>query len=225
MCGRYTITTQHTKIVQRWPFPSELPDIRKLVPSYNIAPSQKVVAAWWGPNGKALTGMRWGFLPPWAKDVAVGYKMINARSETIAEKPTFRKAFKEQRCLIVADGFYEWQKTGKTKQPVRIVLKSLELFAFAGLWSAWKDPETKAEILSCAIVTCAANTLLTPVHDRMPVILKKDAEEAWLDNELKDPAALQPVLHPYPDDEMEFYSVSPSVNAPTVNKPSLIDPV
>lgn len=168
--------------------------------------------------------MRWGFLPPWAKDVSVGYKMINARSETIAEKPTFKRAFKEQRCLIIADGFYEWKKTGKEKQPVRIVLKSKGLFAFAGLWSAWTEPDSKKELVTCAIITCAANSLLKQVHDRMPVILGKDEEEAWLDKALKEPADLSSLLRPYPDDEMEFYPVSKLVNAATVNEPSLVHP-
>ena len=223
MCGRYTITTTYAKLVQRWPYPADDAAIRKLIPSYNIAPSQKIIAAWSGRDGVALTGMRWGFLPPWAKDAAVGYKMINARSETIADKPSFRKAFKDQRCLSIADGFYEWQKKGKEKQPVRIVLKSRELFAFAGLWSAWTDPASKKEIVTCAIVTCAANSLLKQVHDRMPAILHPDQEDTWLDEGVKDPADLLPLLHPFPDDDMEFYAVSKAVNTATVNRPSLVD--
>ena len=201
MCGRYTITTKYAKVVQRWSFPSDDSGIQKLVPSYNIAPSQRVIAAWSGPEGKSLTGMRWGFLPPWAKDVAVGYKMINARAETIAEKPTFKKAFREQRCLVIADGFYEWQKAGKDKQPVRIVLKSRGLFAFAGLWSAWTEPESKKEIVTCAIVTCPSNSLLRQVHDRMPVILRRDAEDAWLDKTPTEPADLMSILRPYSAEE------------------------
>ena len=225
MCGRYTVSVKFARLVQRWPLRPDDPDLQKLVPSYNVAPSHRVVAVWQGPQGKALTAMRWGFLPPWAKDAAAGHRMINARAETIAEKPAFRKAFKEQRCLIVADGFYEWRKDGQGKQPVRIVHKSREPFAFAGLWSAWMEQGAGKEVLSCAIVTCAANALLQPVHDRMPVILKRDEEDDWLDPAVKDPAALLVMLRPYPDDEMEFYAVSPLVNAPTINKPSLIDPV
>lgn len=226
MCGRFTVTTKFAKLLLRWPLPPDRPDLPKIVPSYNIAPSQTVVTAWSGIQGKALTGMRWGFLPPWAKDMSVGYKMINARAETIADKPTFRNAFKEQRCLIIADGFYEWPKTGKEKQPVRIVLKSRELFAFAGIWSAWTEPESNKEIVTCAIITCQANPLLKRVHDRMPVILGRDAEDVWLDKTLKEPAdLLLPMLKPYPDDEMEFYPVSKLVNSATVNEPSLVDPV
>jgi len=225
MCGRYTITTKYAELIQRWSFPSDRPDLQKLIPSYNIAPSQRVIAAWSGTESKALTGMRWGFLPPWAKDASVGYKMINARAETIAEKPTFRNAFKEHRCLIIADGFYEWRRAGKEKQPVRIVLKSRELFAFAGLWSAWTEPESEKEIVTCAIVTCAANSLLKQVHDRMPVILSRDEEDAWLDKTLKEPSELLSMLRSYPDDEMDFYAVSNRVNTATVNELSLVDPV
>ena len=174
MCGRYTITTKYTKLVQRWQFPADDAGIQKLIPSYNIAPSQKVVVVWAGKQGNALTGMRWGLIPPWAKDASVGYKMINARAESVGEKPSFKKAFKEQRCLIIADGFYEWQKKGKEKQPVRIVLRSRELFAFAGVWSTWKEPESNKEIVTCAIVTCEANPLLKEVHDRMPVERRDD---------------------------------------------------
>ena len=225
MCGRYTVTTKLAKVIQQWPLPADLPGLEKLVPSFNILPSRKVLAVWVGSNGKALTSMRWGFLPPWAKDMAAGYKMINARAETLAEKPSFRKAFREQRCLIIADGFYEWRKVGKEKRPVRIVLKSRELFAFAGLWSPWTNPETKEKTVSCAIVTCEANSLVKQVHDRMPVILGRDQEDAWLDKGLKEPSDLMPMLKPYPADKMELYPVSRLVNAATVDEPGLIEPV
>jgi putative SOS response-associated peptidase YedK len=150
--------------------------------------------------------------------------MINARAETLAEKPAFRAALKKRRCIIPADGFYEWQKLGKVKQPVRIVLKSREPFGFAGLWEHWKSPEGE-EVLSCTIVTTEANVLLKAVHERMPVILTRDAEVAWLDPKTQEPEKLLPLLRQYPPDEMEFYTVSRDVNSPAVDKASNIEPI
>ena len=224
MCGRFTVTTKYQKIIAAWPLTPDHPSIPNLVPSYNIAPTQNVLAVWNRPTSTTLTVMRWGFLPPWAKDLAEGARMINARAETLAERPSFKRAYREQRCLIIADGFYEWRKTGKDKQPVRIVLKSRALFSFAGLWSIWKDTETGAETVSCAIITCAANVLVQQIHGRMPVILPKAKEVTWLDPALKEPADLQPLLTPYPAHEMEIYPVSKAVNTAAVNNPSLIEP-
>jgi putative SOS response-associated peptidase YedK len=168
--------------------------------------------------------MLWGLIPSWAKDPGIGNRMINARVETLAEKPAFRAALKKRRCIIPADGFYEWQKLGKVKQPVRIVLKSREPFGFAGLWEHWRSPKGE-EVLSCTIITTEANELLKAVHERMPVILTRDAEAAWLDPKTQEPEKLLPLLKQYPLEEMEFYPVSREVNSPAVDKASNIEPL
>jgi putative SOS response-associated peptidase YedK len=178
-----------------------------------------------GDDGKRyMKQMLWGLIPSWAKDPGIGDRMINARVETLAEKPAFRAALKKRRCIIPADGFYEWQKLGKVKQPVRIVLKSREPFGFAGLWEHWRSPEGE-EVLSCTIITTEANDLLKTVHDRMPVILTRDAEAAWLDPKTQDPEKLLRLLKQYPPEELEFYPVSREVNSPAVDKASNIEPL
>ena len=141
--------------------------------------------------------MRWGLIPHWAKDPKIGSRMINARAETVAEKPAFRDALRRRRCLVLADGFYEWQRSGRAKRPMRIVMRSGEPFAFAGLWSVWTDQQSN-RIPSCAIITTEANDLLRPIHYRMPVILPRDLEDLWLDANVDDPGALGNVLAPYP---------------------------
>ena len=150
--------------------------------------------------------------------------MINARAETLSEKPSFRTALKKRRCIIPADGFYEWQKLGKVKQPVHIVLKSREPFGFAGLWEHWKSPEGE-EILTCTIITTEANELLKAVHDRMPVILTREAEDVWLDPKIQEPEKLLPLLKQYPPEAMEYYPVSRQVNSPAVDEPGNIERV
>ena len=167
--------------------------------------------------------MRWGLIPSWAKDPSIGNRMINARGETVAEKPSFRNALQRRRCLVLADGFYEWQKVGKAKRPMRIVLKSREPFAFAGLWESWRNPDGEA-VRSCTIVTTQANEALRPIHERMPVILPREMEEFWLDGDVTDPAALTDVLLSYPDESVEAYEVSSLVNKATNNGPDLIVP-
>ena len=169
--------------------------------------------------------MRWGLIPFWAKDAKIGYRMINARGETVAEKPSFRTALRKRRCLILADGFYEWQKLGgKQKRPMRITLKSGEPFAFAGLWETWKNPEGET-VKSCTIITTSANDYLRPIHDRMPVILPPEMESFWLDKEIDDPIALTSAIAPYPDDEMEAFEVSPLVNNTRNKVPEVMSPV
>ena len=150
--------------------------------------------------------------------------MINARAETVAEKPSFRTALRRRRCLVLADGFYEWQRIGKNKRPMRIVMRSGEPFAFAGLWETWKDPEGIV-IPSCAIITTTPNDLLNPIHNRMPVILPRDVEDFWLDDSVDDPAALTSVLTPYPNDDMEVYEVSSLVNSVANGGPEVIERV
>jgi len=209
MCGRFTLTTNLGAIAQRFGMARFLEEIG---PRYNIAPTQTVIVV--NDDGtRHLTQMRWGFIPSWAKDPAIGNRMINARAETVATRPAFRVALRKRRCLIPADGFYEWQPAGRRKQPVYITLKSREPFSFAGLSETWTSPEGE-EVRSCTIITCEANDLMKPIHDRMPVILSKEAESVWLDPTIQDPALLLPLLVPYPAEEMEVYPVSTWVNNP-----------
>ena len=165
--------------------------------------------------------MRWGLIPHWAKNASIGNRMINARAETVAEKPAFRDALRRRRCLVLADGFYESQRAGGAKRPMRIVMQSGEPFAFAGLRPVWKDSDGN-RIPSCAIITTVANDLLAPIHDRMPVILPRDMEEFWLDPSIDGPRALGSVLNPYPDEEMEAFEVSTLVNSAANDGPEVI---
>ena len=168
--------------------------------------------------------MRWGLIPPWAKSASVGNRMINARAETVAEMLSFRTALQRRRCLVLADGFYEWQGKGSSRRPMRITMASGEPFAFAGLWDAWRDP--KGEVVrSCAIITMSANESLSPIHDRMPVILPRELESLWLDHDIQDYASLAGILTPYTTNEMALYEVSSLVNSPANDGPELIVPV
>jgi putative SOS response-associated peptidase YedK len=223
MCGRYTLTADLKKVADRFGAPMPGDEWATCAPRYNIAPSQLVIVV--GDDGKRyLKQMKWGLIPSWAKDPSIGNRMINARAETLAEKPAYRAALKKRRCIIPADGFYEWQRLGKVKQPIHIVLKSREPFGFAGLWELWQSPDGE-EVLSCTIITTEANELLKAVHDRMPVILTRDAEAAWLDPKTQDPEKLLPLLKQFPPDQMQFYPVSQDVNSPAVDKPSNIAPI
>lgn len=226
MCGRFTLTKELREVAERFGvhYPRGFAGTGVVDrPRYNIAPTQNVIVIA-DDGSRSMKQMKWGLIPSWAKDPAIGNRMINARVETIDEKPSFRTALKKRRCLIPADGFYEWQKLGKVKQPVRIVLKSREPFGFAGLWDSWTSPANEM-IQSCTIITTAANELIQPVHDRMPVILNREDEAQWLDPKLDDPEKLRPLLEPYPSSEMQFYPVSREVNSPGVDKPSNIEPL
>lgn len=191
MCGRFTLTTDLKALAERFCVPASTANYS---PRYNIAPTQPVIVV--GDDGaRYMKVMKWGLIPSWAKDPSIGSKMINARAETIAEKPSFRNALKKRRCLIPASGFYEWQKLGTGKQPLHIVLKSREPFAFAGVWEHWTSPEME-EVLTCTIITTAANELMKSVHDRMPVILSREDEAMWLDPKVHEPEKLLPLLKP-----------------------------
>ena len=219
MCGRFTLTIDLAALVARFCVP---PAAANYNPRFNIAPSQPVIVV--GDDGhRYLKPMRWGLIPSWAKDPAIGNRLINARVETLAEKPSFRAALQQRRCLIPADGFYEWQRLGNVKQPVRIRLKSREPFGFAGLWKQWTSPAHE-EVLSCTIITTAANELIQPVHNRMPVILNPADEQTWLDPRNSDPALLLPLLKPYPSELLEFYTVSRAVNSPLHDSPDCMAP-
>ena len=208
MCGRYSLTADLGELAGRFEFDGDWDAFDK---RYNIAPTQEVLTVVGGQTRRAGF-MRWGLIPFWAKNASIGSRMINARAETVAEKPAFRTALRRRRCLVLADGFYEWQKVGKNKRPMRIAMGAGEPFAFAGLWETWKDPEGTV-IPSCTIITTTPNDLLKPIHNRMPVILSREVEDFWLDNSIDDPAALTSVLTPYPDDAMEAFEVSSLVNS------------
>ena len=217
MCGRYSLIADLGELARRFEFDG---DWLKFEPAYNVAPTQEVLTV---VGGECRRGgfMRWGLIPYWAKNASIGNRMINARAETVAEKPAFRDALRRRRCLVLADGFYEWQRTGDAKRPMRIVIQSGEPFAFAGLWSVWRDQDGN-RIPSCAIITTAANDLLAPIHDRMPVILRRELEEFWLDSSIDDPGALANVLAPCADEAMEAYEVSTLVNSAANDGPEVI---
>ena len=217
MCGRFSLTNPSETVRDLFGYspPSAVePDAIERVwrPRFNIAPTQPVLVARILPglDGVQVHPVRWGLIPLWAKDMGQGARMINARSETVATKPAFRGPFKTRRCLIPADGFFEWRKTGKTKQPFYIRLGGHEPFAFAGLWAVWKSPDGVI-VESCTILTTQSNRLVAPIHDRMPVILQQQLFERWLDPEISDGARLLPLLVPFPSDSMEAYPVGDRV--------------
>jgi putative SOS response-associated peptidase YedK len=216
MCGRFTRSQSAQAIAEEFGAEQVSCD---LGPSYNIAPTQKV-AVIITDGVKQLVPVRWGLVPSWAKDLSIGSKMINARAETITEKASYRNAFKKRRCLVVADGFYEWQKAGDAKRPMYIRLKSGKPFGFAGLYEVWKSPEGE-EITTCTIITTEANELMKPIHERMPVIIPREHQDSWLDPAIEGRQLLD-MLRPNPAGEMEAYPVSKSVNSPSNNSPKCI---
>lgn len=221
MCGRFTLTADQDSFEDRFSFTGfEL----GWVPSFNIAPTQDVLTVTNDGSENHAKLTRWGLVPSWAKDSKIGNRMINARAETLAEKPSFRTAFRLRRCLIIADGFYEWKREGSQKIPMRITAESGGMFAFAGLWETWKQPDN-SWLLTCAIITTSANEFMTSIHDRMPVILPRESEVLWLDHDEQDVATLSELLLPYDSDQMEAYEVSTLVNSPRNNSPELISPV
>jgi putative SOS response-associated peptidase YedK len=221
MCGRFTLTLEAEDVQQELtlgPMPADW------VARYNVAPSQPVAVVA-EARQRTVERMRWGLIPSWAKDASIGDRLINARSETLTEKPAFRNAYARRRCLILANGFYEWQKVEGPK-PIRIPyyfqLESGRAFAFAGLWESWKSPEGQ-ELRSCTIITCPANAIVAHVHERMPVIFDRESCWKWLED--KRPPDLQPFLAPYPADKMTAYPVSRLVNDPAHDSKDLVAPV
>ncbi len=218
MCGRYSLIAEIGQLALRFGFDAyglEQP------PRYNVAPTQPVLAVRGGER-RLGSYMRWGLVPSGAREAPSGAPMINARAETVAERPSFRSALLRRRCLIPADGFYEWQRSAG-RRPVRITLASGEPFAFAGLWDTWRDPQGDV-VESCTIITTEANELLQPIHDRMPVILPEDVEPLWLDGGMQDAAALVSLLVPYPSEAMTAYEVSTLVNSAANDGPEVITP-
>ena len=226
MCGRFTLASDSEMLNQTF-FNFDVP--MNLSPRYNISPTQDVAVianTEAHPEGGQIEFFRWGLIPSWAKDPQIGNRMINARSETLAEKPSFRNAYKRRRCFILADGYYEWQKIpgDRLKQPVYIRLKSQKPFALAGLWETWQTEGVDEPLRSCTIITCPPNALLAEIHHRMPVILPQDAYAEWLAPDEQSADALQPFLIPYSDEEMEAYPVSRFVNRPMNDSPQCIAP-
>lgn len=222
MCGRFTLFTDIEEIKERFDIQGSFDEEYQF--SYNIAPSQSVLSVINDGVRNRLGYLRWGLIPFWAKDEKAGYKMINARAETIAEKASFRNAYKKKRCLIVADSFYEWKKTRERKIPMRIKLKNHAPFGMAGLWESWKSPEG-ISIYSCSVITTVPNELMTSIHDRMPVILKPEDEKDWLNPSINDPAYLQQYLKPFDSEQMEAFEVSTDVNSTKNNSPNLIQQI
>jgi putative SOS response-associated peptidase YedK len=221
MCGRYVRTTpieQFAKLFHAEGHP-------ECWPSYNIPPSTKVLVARNMPEGgRELAALKWGLVPAWSDAPKTEYSSINARAETVAQKPAFRSAFRHRRCLIATDGFYEWhpQPDGH-KQPYFIYLKDLAPFAFAGIWEHWeRDGKT---LDSCSIIVTAANTLMKPIHERMPVILPPERYDDWMDPSVREPETLLPLLAPYPAEQMTMHKVKTTVNSPRNEGPDLVEPV
>lgn len=222
MCGRFSQIQSAEKVAAAF----DLDSLPPISPRYNIAPTQPVSVVLAPDGGPSHRLLRWGLIPSWAKDPAIGNRMINARSETVAEKPSFRAAFKRRRCLVVADGFYEWRKRPnvKTKQPFYIHLQDHKPFGFAGLWEHWSAPDG-SEVETCTILTTTPNTLMEPIHNRMPVILEPVDYSAWLDPSYFDKAHLQSLLRPLEPELMACYPVSTMVNSPANDSPNCLEPL
>ncbi len=221
MCGRFTLTIDPAELQDAfvdYTFPA------RFAPRFNIAPTQPVLAI---PNNgrNAADFFMWGLIPSWVKDPSIGSRLINARGETLAEKPSFRGGYKYKRCLILADGFYEWksQPGTKTKIPHFIHLKTGGVFAFAGLWDEWHASDGST-VRSCTIITTTPNQLMAPIHDRMPMILHPTDYTQWLDAAPRTPESLQPLIKPFPAELMEAYPVSTLVNSPAVDRAECVVP-
>jgi putative SOS response-associated peptidase YedK len=242
MCGRFTLRTPQGQLVQQF----GLAGVPELTPRYNIAPTQDVAAVRASDSGQSsrhtpcavadgprkvpatespreLVMLRWGLIPPWADDPRIGNRSINARAETADSKPAFREPFRRRRCLIVADGFYEWRAAGRVKQPYYIHAADDRPFAFAGLWERWRRDEKVIE--SCTILTTDANERVAKLHDRMPVILQPRDYDLWLDPAVQEIQRLKPLLVPCPDEVLTMHPVSTEVNRPTVDGPECLAPV
>ena len=222
MCGRFTQTASPEVLAQQF----NITDPPLFTPRYNIAPSQPIAAIRIDPDTttRRLVMLRWGLIPSWAKDPKIGNQCINAKAETVAEKPSFRSAFKKRRCLVVATGFYEWQMHGRTKQPMWIGLRSKQPFAFAGLWEHWKPAEGEP-LGTCTIITTEPNDLMAPIHNRMPVILAPSSYDQWLDPAFQNIETLTGLLRPYSSEELTAYPVSTLVNNPRHDDPQCLESV
>lgn len=220
MCGRYTLLADEVEILKEYGIDQKLEDF---APRYNIAPGQNVLTVISDGEKNRAGYLKWGLVPFWAKDPGIGYKMINARSETAHEKPSFKRLLQRKRCLILADSFYEWKKGENGKQPMRIYKDDRSFFAFAGLWDRWKQDDQ--ELVTCTILTKEANDFMDPIHKRMPVILPKEDEAWWMQQEERDPLELHEYLHTLSIDGLEAYPVSTHVNNARNENETCIEPI
>lgn len=220
MCGRFARKRSSSAMAKDFGVEEITDDLQ---PSFNVAPTQ-LVAVVLNSGKKRMAAMRWGLVPSWATDPTIAGRLINARAETLTAKAAFKEAFKRRRCLVVGDGFFEWQKQGAGKIPLFIHLKPERPFGFAGLYEIWTPPLGEP-LVTCTIITTEPNELVKPIHDRMPVILPKDAEDFWLDTDVEDHTRLLDLLQPYPSDEMAAYVVSKLVNSVKNDSPECIEPV
>ena len=220
MCGRFTLTSLPKVVAQLF----DLPAVPELDPRYNIAPTQGVAVVRAGSDGRRLDLLRWGLIPSWVKDVKQAPTLVNARVDTLQEKPSFRGAFRSRRCLIPADGFYEWKTIGGKKQPMYFTMNDGAPFALVGLWERWEGPDGTV-IESCTTLTTEPNEVVSPIHDRMPVILPPEAYALWLDPRVTEPQRLVPLLGSYPAEAMRVHAVSPQVNSASAEGPACIEPV
>jgi putative SOS response-associated peptidase YedK len=224
MCGRFSRKEQLAQIVSRFRALQILDDGPFAnLPRYNIAPSHSAPVVVSDGDVPTIRPLRWGLVPAWEARARIG-QMINARAETLIEKPSFRRLLFTRRCVVPATGFYEWAKEGKTRIPMHFRLRTGEMFGFAGLWDRWMPPKG-LPLETFTILTTVPNALLAPIHDRMPVILRREDENRWLDPELSDEALLMPMLRPYPAAEMDGYEVSRAVNSPLNDAPECVRPV
>lgn len=221
MCGRFTLRTSLQKLLEDFGV-----SFSEFTPRYNIAPTQLVFALRAGPDGdgRHAAALRWGLVPSWAKDVKIGAKSINARAETVAEKPMFRSALKRRRCLVLADGYYEWRTNGKEKQPFHFRYSDQRPFALAGLWEAWRGPEgNDASLETCTIITTAARGIAATLHERMPVIIPPSQFDLWLNSQPLDAPQLAALLHPPQQDELVPVPVSRLVNSVKNDRPECLE--
>lgn len=225
MCGRFTLTTVVERLAEQFELDADPPEIK---PSYNIAPTQHIAVVAADSEGeRQMRMLHWGLIPRWADDPSIGNRMINARAESVAEKNSFKSAFKRRRCLIVADGFYEWQRNQSgsgPKQPYYIRMETGTSYAFAGLWESWEGTDGQ-RIHSTTIITTEANEVVGEIHHRMPVILPPESYATWLNTAIQAPEELTALLVPYPSNHMEAYPVSTHVNSPANDDPECIEPV
>ncbi|MFZ3577977.1 SOS response-associated peptidase [Virgibacillus sp. DJP39] len=222
MCGRYTLLSDELDILRDFNIDES---IDSYTPSYNIAPGQNILAIIHNGKSKRAGYLKWGLVPSWASDKKIGYKMTNARSETVHQKPSFKSLLKRKRCLIVADSFYEWKKDETGKQPKRIQLADRKLFAFAGLWDKWQDKENNQNLFTCTILTKEANDFMQDIHHRMPIILPKDKEEEWIAPVEMDTRAAHQFLQSIQVNDLKAQNVSTYVNSAKNNDFTCIEPL
>lgn len=221
MCGRFDLHIPRELLEKIFGTPL----LHNIQPHYNIVPSQQVTVIRTSPDGiRSIDSMRWGLIPSWAKDPSIGSRMVNARSETVDVKPAFRNPLKHRRCIIPANGFYEWEEVNGKKKPLYVKMKDDTPMLLAGLWDHWKTPEGNI-IESCTILTTPSNELIKPLHDRMPLVLEVASSDLWLDPKVTDPERLKPLFLPYPSDKMDMYPVSEIVNSPKNDTPECIVPL